>query len=239
MITSPEEVEFQLVYDVRFESEAAALVEKAWEAIERTYTANAIIDQKRRARAKRVDDSKLDRQFLAQIVAQWLSACAEAKEAKGVSAGALSAGHRVKILCDEVAEISRQLASLANALRFAEKGENGANVAGLAEVASAALKEAMQPIYLAQECARELIEQLPRRAGKDGGLGALIDGSPDRAVSARDWALTASLARYWTACGLSLKSGDAGDGLDRFLSTIIGENASRKALAAARKSMSI
>jgi hypothetical protein len=233
-MAEPEEFEFHHVYDLRFEAEANHKVAAAMASIKPSFHGNDLVDRKRRAREWRISASTLDREVLKQIVAQWLSA-----KDKASLKGALPAAQEVSQIKKDAEKVAKAMASLAETLRFAPKGDAGHSIADYAEVAAAAMQEAMQALGFAKECADKIIAQLPRAPGKDGGLGKLINRSPDRALSARDWALAEDLSGYWLASGLSLKAGEVGDGLDFFLGSLLGsEESGRKALAVARKSRS-
>lgn len=233
-MADPDELEFHHVYDLRFEAEARRMVDTAMASIKSSFEGNDLADQKRRAREKRISASSLDKEVLTQIVAQWLSA-----KGKPSLKGALPAAQEVIQIKKDAARIAKAMASLAETLRFAPKSETGHSIADYAEMAGAAMQEAERALGFAQECADKIVLQLPRAPGKDGGLGKLINRSPDRALSARDWALTEDVSRYWLASGLSLKAGEAGDGLDCFLGSLFGnDDAGKKALAVARKALS-
>lgn len=220
-------------YDMRRRDEAAALVERALAAIysARTGSGATKADTQWRARSQRVNCAfavDAARGGVIDAVTQWLSAKASA----GPAQNARAAAERVAKLADEIASLQHSLAEATGALRFERTTNTGREIADAAYLAEAALREALPALRFAGEAAIRMKELAPADArGRAGLAGSLREAPPDEA-------LALSLVHLWASHGLSAAGGRAGDGLDAFLSELLGDKAAEKAITKARNSAS-
>jgi hypothetical protein len=219
------------VFDPRLLGQAEERVDNALAGIEAAAPVYPKANAKRQQRSKRLERlsdegaPERGRSALIEIVAQWITA----KDRAAAVPEARAAAERAALLAGEVAALQAQLARLAEALRYEGTTEAGEEVAGCAAVAASALSEALPSLRLAEDAARQMQDLMPTGArGRAGIVGALREASPDEAMAH-------ACCRLWLACGLSTDGGEDGDGLDRFLEELLGADAARRALGAARK----
>jgi len=224
-----DEWEVVATHDLGFVDAATKTVASAIIEVERGSPGFPRIHAKRQARTNRLHRAMPDHGMIVAIVAQWLSA----KHSQNTATAAKNAAQGVSRLADDVDDLRHKLSEIVDALRFAEKTEDGEDIAGYAGAATNAISEALPLLRLAQQAARSIDASMPTNAkGSAGVVGALRQAPPDEA-------LAISLARYWRFCGLSLDGGEDGDGLDVVLENILGKSHARKVLTRARASLSI
>lgn len=203
------------VFDTDKKSEADALVAKAFAEIDRGFPVNQKVDTKRRARAARIGSHipSASRDLIVAIVAQWLSA----REAPAAAKAARKAAGDIRVLLQKIEDTRNSIGKLDRALRFAATTHQGAKVQGLAQVVAGSLDEAARALSMTRSWADELIVALPANAkGKLGTVGAMRVHTPNEM-------LAIDLSREWLSRGLTLDGGEAGDGLDIFVKTIVGD----------------
>jgi hypothetical protein len=216
-------------YDIERTREAQKLVAAAIAEIEREVPKFPRIQAKRLERIARFERARVDKEMLAAMVAQWMSE----RDRQATNNGAKDAVQRALTLADEVDALRKQLSTMAQTLRFAEKSGDGEHMAGYAELVENSLAHAMAYLRDAQEAARNMSAIMPKNAkGSAGVIGALRTAPPTEAFTLR-------LARYWQFCGLSTDGGEDGDGLDVVLERLLGPRLARKSLTRARRDLSI
>jgi hypothetical protein len=222
MISTPQEWELTARYDYEIWGEAEVLVGQALGAIEDAYSVPAV-HAKRQERARRLRRLG-DKSMLVSIVAQWLSAKARAAAVPEAQATI----EKVAALAMEVKSLQEQLEKLARALRYEITTEQGAAFADYSDIAAASLAEVLPELQFAGDAVRKMKPLAPTRArGRAGLVGALREAPPDDA-------LARNVCQLWIACGLTTDGGEGGDGIDRFLESILGADTSKKALGKAR-----
>lgn len=227
MIDSSEDTIVSAVFDFTLIEEAEKLTTKALDGIEDAAPGWPRVHKMRQCRARRL--SRLgDHSIIVALIAQWLSA----KQSASAVSNMRETIKRVAGLADEVALLQQQLAQVSSALRYESLSGGAEDVAGSAFVAARSLAEALPVLRFAQEMAEGITKNLPEHTrGRSGIVGAIRDAPPDEA-------LALALARRWILCGLTLKGGNNGDGLDRFLESVLGVVPAQKALRKARKDLS-
>lgn len=192
------------------EPEARALVSRAFADIDKGFPADPKADGQRRERAARVRERMPEhaRDFIACIVAQWLSA----RDAPSAAPAAREAAEGVSDIVARIAQAHASLTNLSEALRYSDTTEAGHDAQGLAQVVGGSLADAARALSYAREWSEELLDLLPAGAkGRAGVVGRLTAHGADEA-------LAIALGREWLARGLTLSGGkNGGDGLDVFL----------------------
>lgn len=209
--------------------EAAALVSIAIEEVNRGAPYHPKHHALRKERAGRFHKAFVDHSALIDCVAQWLSA----KESARSVTEASKYVKRVHDITDEIERLRQQIDGLSQALRFERTSPKGHDMAGNAQVVAASLKEALAPLGFAREIAGEMLAEMPKDAsGCKSIVGALREGPTNVG-------LAVALAEIWHFKGLNVDGGeDAGDGIDIFLASLIGNKRAETALTAARKFLS-
>jgi len=185
---------------------AAAAVATALSEIDMGYASNATAHAKRLRRATRVRGHLGDFSIIELAVAEYITREAEADGSVKIGEAQSKAADAVR----QAEKLMKRLAAMSNALSFAETTGEGREVKDSLNAASSEATGAWLALRRATEALDTAARYFPASKRGPGGVLAKLRLSPEVA-------LLEKLEAIWEASGLTVRSGDTGDGLDIFL----------------------